>query len=290
MADADRQRQSWNAIEARLQEAPVKKLPIAGWGRWWWAAAAVLLLLAAGAWWWQGRSGAGSATSYDLAYKTISTRFGEKRRILLPDSSVVILNSNSELKLPADWLLDTLRQVWLRGEAYFEISKSKQPGVDYFLVHTDRLDVKVLGTKFNVNAYTAQTTVALKEGRVELLYSQRPGRSAAGLRVHSMKPGDVVTVDEGPVLTPMLATAPPDVMADWTSNEYHFDYTSLAEIGRMIEQRYGYEMEFETAALADRTMSGHLRADNLDQLLQALQITLNIKIEKKDQLLKVSVP
>ena len=97
---------------------------------------------------------------------TYVTRYGETQTILLPDSSTVLLNANSRLTLSTDWT-DT-REVWLEGEAFFRVRKIKRitspASAEHvkFIVRTDRLNVEVLGTEFNVRQRSEKTAVLLK--------------------------------------------------------------------------------------------------------------------------------
>lgn len=278
----EHQASNWQQIEQALdEEVPVRKISTAGIRRVaQWAAAAAIVLATS----WALYTATQKKTLPE-EYTNIKTAFGEKRKVWLPDSSIVILNGNSELKVPKLWLEDTIRTVWLRGEGYFEITKAKTPGKDFFVVHTNSMDVKVLGTKFNINAYTENASVALKEGKVQVLYTGKnnDGKST----IYEMKPGDVVQLQTA-ATAPLLETTPTETVADWASNEYHFDYTTLKDIGVMIEQRFGYRMVWEDSQLAERTLNGHMHAINLDELINALEVTLNINIEKKDQRLLVT--
>jgi transmembrane sensor len=278
----EHQASNWQQIEQALdEEVPVRKISTAGIRRVaQWAAAAAIVLATS----WALYTAMQKKTLPE-EYTIIKTAFGEKRKVWLPDSSIVILNGNSELKVPKQWLEDTIRTVWLQGEGYFEITKAKTPGKDFFVVHTNSMDVKVLGTKFNINAYTENASVALKEGKVQVLYTGKnnDGKST----IYEMKPGDVVQLQTA-ATAPLLETTPTETVADWASNEYHFDYTTLKDIGVMIEQRFGYRMVWEDSQLAERTLNGHMHAINLDELINALEVTLNINIEKKDQRLLVT--
>lgn len=278
----EHQASNWQQIEQALdEEVPVRSISTAGIRRVaQWAAAAAIVLATS----WALYTATQKKTLPE-EYTIIKTAFGEKRKVWLPDSSIVILNGNSELKVPKLWLEDTIRTVWLQGEGYFEITKAKTPGKDFFVVHTNSMDVKVLGTKFNINAYTDNASVALKEGKVQVLYTGKnnDGKST----IYEMKPGDVVQLQTA-ATAPLLETTPTETVADWTSNEYHFDYTTLKDIGVMIEQRFGYRMVWEDSQLAERTLNGHMHAINLDELINALEVTLNINIEKKDQRLLVT--
>ncbi|WP_416439569.1 FecR family protein [Phnomibacter sp. MR] len=278
----EHQASNWQQIEQALdEEVPVRSISTAGIRRVaQWAAAAAIVLATS----WALYTATQKKTLPE-EYTIIKTAFGEKRKVWLPDSSIVILNGNSELKVPKLWLEDTIRTVWLQGEGYFEITKAKTPGKDFFVVHTNSMDVKVLGTKFNINAYTDNASVALKEGKVQVLYTGKnnDGKST----IYEMKPGDVVQLQTA-ATAPLLETTPTETVADWASNEYHFDYTTLKDIGVMIEQRFGYRMVWEDSQLAERTLNGHMHAINLDELINALEVTLNINIEKKDQRLLVT--
>ena len=83
---------------------------------------------------------------------TYRTAFGESRRVLLPDGSLVTLNANSSLRVADRWGRRTEREVWLEGEAFFSVSKLKKAGSAVkFTVHTHDLNVEVRGTEFNDN-------------------------------------------------------------------------------------------------------------------------------------------
>jgi transmembrane sensor len=104
--------------------------------------------------------------SDSIFYDTYATSFGMTRNILLEDGSEVTLNANSTLKVPKNLLTSESREVWIEGEGFFSIAK--KPNRVRFLVHTDNLNVEVLGTKFNVNNRRGNTEVVLSEGSIRL--------------------------------------------------------------------------------------------------------------------------
>src|SRR5579872_616700 len=116
--------------------------------------AASLTAIAFGIWWIGARTG-------HLQYSEIRTGYGEIKSVLLPDSSVVTLNANSTMRIPEQWTEASGRQVWLEGEAYFQVQK-KPATAEKFVVHTKEVDVEVLGTKFNVNARRERAVVSLE--------------------------------------------------------------------------------------------------------------------------------
>lgn len=98
--------------------------------------------------------------------QTITTPLSCRTHITLPDGSQVWLNSNTTL-VYSTVFSETQRKVTLNGEAYFDIAKSEKP----FIVHTDKYDVEVLGTSFNINAYEGDFITSLFTGKVKLLSS-----------------------------------------------------------------------------------------------------------------------
>src|SRR5258708_5365973 len=102
----------------------------------------------------------------------VSTRNGSRTKIVLPDGSQVWLNSGSNLTYTKEFGT-RLREVELSGEAYFDVVKNpEQP----FIIHTRQIDVKVVGTAFNVKSYPGErrTETTLIRGRVEVMIHNRP--------------------------------------------------------------------------------------------------------------------
>lgn len=91
-----------------------------------------------------------SQQSADILY--VSTAYGEKKEVILADGSTIILNSLSSISYPEDMSGKT-RNVTLHGEAYFDVAKNPNKA---FIVQAEGVEVKVLGTKFNINAYENQ--------------------------------------------------------------------------------------------------------------------------------------
>lgn len=263
--------ESWRQIESRLAaEAMTMRKRVATYAL---SVLGVIAIMAVG-WWLR------EATRSDMT--EIRTAYGEIRRVVLPDSSVVFMNANSVLRLAKRWDPETRRSVWLEGEAYFEIQKKPAQQDNRFIVHTSQTDVQVLGTKFNVNILHNKTTVSLKEGKVQLT-AKAP--STSGQKVFVMKPGDEVQVEEkGSQLKEHTNV---DQIADWRNHRYHFDNTSFTEITELIYSKYGYEVHVKDPELLARNISGDLYATDIDQFIKALSITMNIRIEKRDHILTV---
>src|SRR5690606_5303681 len=104
-------------------------------------------------------------------FVTYKTGYGQVEKIVLDDGSQVTLNANSELKWKRSWEKDRNRIAILRGEAFFNVSTilSEDSGVTTrFVVHTEDLNIQVVGTEFNVKSRSSKTDIFLKEGKIKL--------------------------------------------------------------------------------------------------------------------------
>ena len=278
---AGKQQHSWKSIEQVIkQDAPVYQI---NWKRNVLIAASVLLIICTGVWYFK----------YSISTDTnlYKTEFSQIKHITLPDGSKVTLNANSELRLSADWGEKGDRQVWLNGEAYFEVEK-KPATQQKFVVHTNDIDVEVLGTKFNVNTRHAKAIVSLEEGKIKLSLN---GETKAVLqqkiqqKVIEMKPGDVVKLDTISGID-LIKEQNISFHSGWVRNEFHFDNTTLKEIATTISDVYGYSVEVSDNALLQRSITGDLRAASLKELVEVLQLTFKLKMTVEKKTIKISQP
>jgi ferric-dicitrate binding protein FerR (iron transport regulator) len=114
---------------------------------------------------------ASSRSGKKVLYNTLSTPRGGKYQVVLPDGSKVWLNAESSLHFPTAFT-GNQREVTLTGEAYFEVAKNKEKP---FRVKVDGMSINVLGTHFNVNAYSDENTIktSLLEGSVKIIKNNK---------------------------------------------------------------------------------------------------------------------
>lgn len=276
-----KQQNNWRSVEEAIgQDTPVYRLH---WKRNLAIAASVLLIICTGIWYFNN-----AANPHINFYKT---DFAQVKHITLPDGSKVTLNANSELKLSLDWGANGDRQVWLNGEAYFEVEK-KPATKQKFVVHTRDIKVEVLGTKFNVNARHQKAVVSLEEGKIKLSLkadTKSVLNDQSGLKVIEMKPGEVVKLDTA-LKIDIAAEQNISIHSGWVRNEFHFSNTPLKEIASMISDVYGYSMETTDEQLMQRSISGDLRAANLQELVEVLQLTFKLKMTVEKKSIKISQP
>ncbi|MEJ7645549.1 MAG: FecR domain-containing protein [Chryseolinea sp.] len=208
-------------------------------------------------------------------YDHYSTGYGMTKNIMLEDGSEVTLNANSTLKVPREIATDDLREVWIDGEAFFSIAKRSNHV--RFQVHTDNLNVEVLGTKFNVNNRRGKTEVVLTEGSVKLTsYLARENT------VLYMEPGDYVSLSKSDTTFKQKSVVPDD-FSDWQSNQLVFVDTPLRLVAEKIEDYYGVTIEIPNLEIANRELTGTLPNNDLGIVLRSLSTSHNLKIQRDDK-------
>lgn len=220
----------------------------------------------------------GSHSSEQIAWIEISTPKGVRDSVLLSDGSKIFLNGGSDLKYPRLFTGDT-REVSFTGEGYFEIAKNaKKP----FLINTELIEVKVLGTKFNLKAYANDMSVEtiLEEGRVQVKHS-------ASNQILDMKPNDCVTFNKQ-MNTFSTKQVDPLVATMWRSGKYSFHSTPFPEFTQTLERGFGVTFIIENPDVASRHFTGEfIRGESIDEILNILKISSKLNYQKKDNIITI---
>jgi ferric-dicitrate binding protein FerR (iron transport regulator) len=262
----------WQAVALQLgfeqHELPllsppiVKRLPILM------RYAAMLLLLggsALGIWKWYGEAvhaGTTASASQGL-WRTIATGVGQRKRLLLPDSSEVWLNNGTTIRFSEeDYRNSSKREIWLQeGEAYFEVASNKKRP---FIVHVDTLQTQVLGTSFTIQAYRslAATQIAVQSGRVQV-------RAPQGI-LGTLDKRDVLTYQNktGAFATTVKQTG--KEMA-WWKGRFVLDHAGFAELSVRMKARYGIQLKTHNQRILYTSFSAGFNEDTpLNQVLEIL--------------------
>lgn len=209
--------------------------------------------------------------------KQFTTNYNEIENINLPDGSQVVLNANSSLVYSGNWQNSAEREVWLEGEAYFKVTKAVPKKGKKFVVHTQDLEVTVLGTQFNVNTHKPETDVVLEEGRIDIkIIRYNHPESEENI---SMVPGQKASFN--PIVKKyQISKVNSEVYTSWKDGTLVFDGTPLSELKNIIEHNYGYQVEFENEKLLSKKLDGKINNPNLETLLSTLETIFNLQIEK----------
>lgn len=212
-----------------------------------------------------------------MVYNTVIVPYGKRTRITLSDNSSVWLNSGSKLIYPARFATEK-REVYLEGEAIFEVSHNKQQP---FMVITHDIEVKVLGTVFDVSAYAddATSSAILESGSVEMKYKANSLLSQSKVK---MVPGTMAVYDpiEKTVKQTQVNTK---LYTSWREGYFVFERQSLEDILKKISRYYNVSIQLNDQSLANETFTGPLDLRNsATQVLEIIAVMINAKVEKTD--------
>ncbi len=207
------------------------------------------------------------------AQQTILVPAAQRVQLILPDSTVIWLNSNTKLQYPAVFAKNK-REVHLDGEAYFEVSKNpKRP----FLVSTSRGDITVTGTSFNVDAYANRDVfeTALMEGVVEVSSKNRPGQTFV------LKPNHKAVLIEAGFQIEKIDNCDAYL---WRRGLIAFKNKTLKEILFQFEKYYDIEISLNDNVAPKHTYTGKFRqSDGVDYALRVLQKSIRFDYERDDE-------
>ena len=186
---------------------------------------------------------------------------GDKATIELPDGTNVVLNSASQLSYLNNFG-ENGRRVQLNGEAYFKVAHDEKCA---FIVQVGDLEVKVLGTSFNVSAYedAKDVTVVLLEGKVGV-YAQKIS--------HIMKPGDKIEYNKATHKITATQVHPNDYI-EWTKGNIYFEKESLENIMKTLSRIYDVEIRFDSNKLPNEYFTGTIPGGGIQNALNILMLT-----------------
>ncbi|AFD05712.1 FecR family protein [Solitalea canadensis] len=210
-------------------------------------------------------------------YEHLSTAYGQNLKITLPDQSEVVLNANSSIKYKKTWNSNEIREVWVEGEAYFDVKHLNKnealiKDAERFVVHTDDLDVQVLGTSFNVNNRRHITKVVLSSGKISVAIKEKN-------KSIFLTPGTALEYNPHENLIVKKTIKAEDESA-WKQSKLVFNKLSLTEVAKIIEDNYGYKVSIEGEELKNRKLTGTLSIQSEEILFAAIQSILKVEIIK----------
>ncbi|WP_300597462.1 FecR domain-containing protein [Niabella sp.] len=252
----------------------VARLPV----RWMAAAAVIFALLTGGlAYFFMG-----STQPQKEASNVVATDKGSRTSLILPDGSKVWVNADTRLTYDHTFGAKT-RSVYLSGEAYFEVAKDKARP---FIVHTPLMDVRAVGTAFNVRSYKdeADAQATLVEGVVEVAFKRKETGKI------TLKPMEKVIVRNGamaPVQKELPEIAVVKVNYDtaasvtpetrWLKNQLVFSQERLETIIKTLERHYGCTIRVKDTLLFNRKLSGTFQDESLADVLESFRLAAGIR-------------
>jgi ferric-dicitrate binding protein FerR (iron transport regulator) len=184
----------------------------------------------------------------------------------LPDGTTGWLNSNSSVRYNGDFTHD--RKVTLKGEAYFDVYKdAKRP----FTVNTNEVQLKVLGTRFNVASYENEKNVevVLEEGK--LIFSDKEM-----IKTYTMNPNDLITYDKTTKDLAVEEMVQPQKYLSWTEGKLVFRNDPLDVVARRLERWYNIEVEIKGDVPKDLRLHATFINEELEEVMGLLKRSLPI--------------
>lgn len=256
----------WTKIESEMPLPEIRTLPKRTAPMWMKAVASLLLLV-----------GAGFALMQNLRsdavqYAQSISAESESLFTVLDDGTQVWLNQHSTLEYN-DAFGTEKRELKLTGEAFFDVAHNADAP---FRVHSGTVDITVKGTAFNVNAYKSdEVEVALLRGSVAVTSKEQKNKEIL-LKPNqrlTMRNGEKIALDT--ILTPQLAektdTIPQDVK--WTNNTLAFKREKLANLAKLMENRYNVQITISTESLKNQRFTGAITNESLTEMLEALRLS-----------------
>ncbi len=225
----------------------------------------------------------------------ITTKNGSKTYLVLADGTKVWLNAGSKLSYDADKYGDHFREVSLIGEAFFDVTKNPEKP---FIIHTSNMDIKVLGTAFNVRCYPNEkkTETSLVRGRIEVTLKNRPSEKIY------LKPNEKLTLINDNIVAPAIANNKkvknlieiPDALVtighlthlnldstivetSWVENKLEFRSEAFEDVASKMEKWYAVKIYIMDENLKKEHLTGSFETETVEQALSALQYTTKFK-------------
>lgn len=238
-----------------------------------------------------------------LGANEINIGKGSRTKIQLPDGSMVWINSGSKLTYDGTFSA-TNREVNLEGEAYFDVTKD---AAHPFIVHTAGIDIKVLGTAFNIKAYSAEPTIeaTLIHGAIEVTNKNQPGTPKIMLKPHEKLVFNKVLAQvaakkqaAAPLATTLEAEASPIIIKPlaknvtdtaivetaWVYNKLVFEDERFEDLAVRMERWFNVKITIDSDKLKNFKISGSFVNETAEEAVKVLQMLMpfNYRINKNE--------
>lgn len=205
----------------------------------------------------------------EVTFAELSTSFGEKRQVTLPDGTVLVLNSCSQVRYPNHFVGD-IRKVELEGEGYFRVARNEEMP---FIVKTKRLDVQVLGTRFDVKSYSTDeiVSVSVESGKVQVDLPEAMMRLTAKEQV-------LINTVSGEYSKKKEERG----VAIWMKGGLRFHSTPIRDVAKELERVYNCRITFAPGQDFNNLITGEHDNKSLEAVLQSIEfISGDIKYKKE---------
>jgi len=197
---------------------------------------------------------------------------------VLPDGSVVALNSNSQLQFPKKFRGNT-REVTIIGEAFFDVKPNPEKP---FVINAGKAQVKVLGTSFNVSAYpeTETVEVVVKTGKVQVVNNL--GESLNNESEVFLSPGEKSILFNESNILQKTENLDPNYLA-WKTHDLIFNEVPLIEVVQCLEKVYHVQIQLSEPELSDLLLEAHFDKKPIDFILNVVRLTFDLNLLEENK-------
>jgi transmembrane sensor len=289
---------------------PVRHIPPTGRRRLGWRSAAAVLLFTLGGYGFLHYYHSGRTARHSLAWQEKYTARKTMSKMILADGSSVTMNADSRLKYPVSFDGPN-REVYLTGEAFFDIQKDPEHP---FIIHTDKMNIRVLGTSFNVRSYPGDAVMetTLLQGSVEVTFPDRPADKII------LRPSDKLVIRNAIAAADSVTGAAagkekskagikgnPEtkytltgltyyrnqhntiVETSWVDNKLVFSNEEFQSVARKMERWYGVSIVFDREDLKTIPFTGYFQKENITEALYALRLIEKFKYTITDAVIHI---
>lgn len=208
----------------------------------------------------------------------LSCPHGKKQKITLPDGSEIFLNSGSTIEYQKDFNNQQTREVSLRGEAFFKVIRNKKMP---FIVNTEFIETKVLGTSFNIQAYEDEAIVTVSAGKVSVSTLKPERDSLCIINNKILKSNDQI------IYTPaaseiVLRKVDPYYYFSWIDGVLQLNGKKFGDVIKLLERWYDVKIILKDKELEDIVLIGEYKNEKLSSILLALEFILHIEYKYID--------
>jgi ferric-dicitrate binding protein FerR (iron transport regulator) len=203
-------------------------------------------------------------------FTTVTCALGDKSMLVLPDSSIVNLNSGSKITFNNNFKKGE-RQVFLEGEAYFKVTKDKE---NPFHIKTKEIDIEVLGTEFNLKAYANEETVSttLIEGSVKVTSQQQ---------ITTIKPAQKLVYSSSSKKMKLYELTDTSADTEWKDGRLVFRNETLKDLELKLERWFDVDIELADEAIKNRRYTGNLERESIIEVISYISLaqSVNYKLQ-----------
>jgi len=254
--------------------------------RWWYAAASVLMLVGLG-WLISGDKVFPKSTytykryvsASPLPLKEIINKGKKPMKLILPDGSEVRLMPDAAVSYAQAFVQNHKREVFLSGEAFFEVRKDK---ANPFFVYANDLVTRVVGTSFTIKSSSGRVEVIVRTGKVAVMQAKDLSGSEPGVEMLLTPNQQVVFTNDHPVLARSITENPVAIARPIAKPDFTFDNQPVGEAFKLLQETYGIPIVYDSAQLEKCYLRVALRDESFFDKLGIICSTIEASYQVTD--------